>query len=127
MTIGLRRNYIVQTEEQYIFIYEAINEALQSGQTEIVARNLFGHLQRLLQPINDSSLTDMELEFKVTTLAKARSRDAVPPVSLLSASPMSKHNRRSSSAPTIQRTNSRIAWSIFSHVSLTAAPHEPLH
>ena len=59
------RNYIVQTEEQYIFIYEAINEALQSGPTEILARNLFGQLQRLLQPINDSSLTEMELEFKV--------------------------------------------------------------
>jgi hypothetical protein len=60
-----RRNYIVQTEEQYIFIYEGINEALQSGQTEILARNLLTYLQKLLQPINDSSLTDMELEFKV--------------------------------------------------------------
>jgi len=59
------RNYIVQTEEQYIFIYEAINEAIQSGQTEVLARNLLAHLQRLLQPINDSSLTEMELEFKV--------------------------------------------------------------
>ena len=59
------RNYIVQTEEQYIFIYEAINEAIQSGQTEVLARNLLTHLQRLLQPINDSSLTEMELEFKV--------------------------------------------------------------
>jgi receptor-type tyrosine-protein phosphatase delta len=62
------RNYIVQTEEQYIFIYEAINEALQSGPTEIQARNLFVYLQRLLQPINDSSLTEMELEFKVIDL-----------------------------------------------------------
>ncbi len=61
----LYRNYIVQTEEQYIFIYEAINEAIQSGQTEVLARNLLTHLQRLLQPINDSSLTEMELEFKV--------------------------------------------------------------
>jgi hypothetical protein len=59
------RNYIVQTEEQYIFIYEAINESIQSGQTEVSARNLLTHLQRLLQPINDSSLTEMEVEFKV--------------------------------------------------------------
>ena len=42
-----------------------MNEAIQCGCTEIPARNLFGHLQRLLQPINDSSLTEMELEFKV--------------------------------------------------------------
>lgn len=55
----------MQTEEQYIFIYEALNEAIQSGPTELPARNLLTHLQRLLQPINDSSLTEMELEFKV--------------------------------------------------------------
>ncbi|CAF3445160.1 unnamed protein product [Rotaria socialis] len=67
-----QRNYIVQTEEQYIFIYEAMNEAIQSGQTEISARNLFTHLQRLLQPINDSSLTDMELEFKRLANFKAQ-------------------------------------------------------
>lgn len=64
------RNYIVQTEEQYIFIYEAINEAIQSGQTEVSARNLLTHLQKLLQPINDSSLTEMELEFKVKSIKK---------------------------------------------------------
>ncbi len=64
-SLFFNRNYIVQTEEQYIFIYEAINEAIQSGQTEVLARNLLTHLQRLLQPINDSSLTEMELEFKV--------------------------------------------------------------
>jgi hypothetical protein len=65
LSFCVNRNYIVQTEEQYIFIYEAINEAIQSGQTEVLARNLLTHLQRLLQPINDSSLTEMELEFKV--------------------------------------------------------------
>ncbi|CAF0990930.1 unnamed protein product [Adineta steineri] len=67
-----QRNYIVQTEEQYIFIYEAINEAIQSGQTEVLARNLLAHLQRLLQPINDSSLTEMELEFKRLANIKAQ-------------------------------------------------------
>ncbi|CAF2956223.1 unnamed protein product [Rotaria sp. Silwood2] len=66
------KNYIVQTEEQYIFIYEAINEAIQSGQTEVLARNLLTHLQRLLQPINDSSLTEMELEFKRLANVKAQ-------------------------------------------------------
>ncbi|CAF1023620.1 unnamed protein product [Adineta steineri] len=66
-----QRNYIVQTEEQYIFIYEAINEAIQSGYTEVAARNLLTHLQRLLQPLNDSSLTEMELEFKRLANMKA--------------------------------------------------------
>ncbi|CAF3910060.1 unnamed protein product [Rotaria sp. Silwood2] len=67
-----QRNYIVQTEEQYIFIYEAMNEAIQSGQTEVLARNLLTYLQRLLQPINDSSLTEMELEFKRLANIKAQ-------------------------------------------------------
>ena len=62
----------MQTEEQYIFIYEALNEAIQSGPTEVPARNLLTHLQRLLQPINDSSLTEMELEFKVKGDGKAK-------------------------------------------------------
>ncbi|CAF1133263.1 unnamed protein product [Adineta ricciae] len=67
-----QRNYIVQTEEQYIFIYEAIHEAIQSGFTEVPARNLLTHLQRLLQPLNDSSLTEMELEFKRLANIKAQ-------------------------------------------------------
>ncbi|CAF0884221.1 unnamed protein product [Didymodactylos carnosus] len=67
-----QRNYIVQTEEQYIFIHDADNEAIQSGYTEILAKNLFTHLQRLLQPINDSSLTEMELEFKRLANVKAQ-------------------------------------------------------
>lgn len=41
-----QRNYMVQTEEQYMFCYDAVLEAVQSGNTEVLARNLYQHLQR---------------------------------------------------------------------------------
>ena len=65
-----QRNYMVQTEEQYVFCYETILEAYQSGlHTEVSSRNLYQHLQRLLQVSSDGSnaasmLTEMELEYK---------------------------------------------------------------
>ena len=60
-----QRNYMVQTEEQYIFIHESLLEAVQSGNTEVPARNLYAHIQKLSQPELDDSVTGMESEFKV--------------------------------------------------------------
>jgi len=58
-----QRNYMVQTEDQYIFIHDALLEAVLSGNTEIHARNLYTHIQKLAQP--DGSTTSMDKEFKV--------------------------------------------------------------
>jgi protein tyrosine phosphatase len=69
-----QRNYMVQTEEQYIFCYDAVLEASQSGHTEIAARNLYQHLQCLLQLATDdpaSMLTEMELEYRRLSNIKA--------------------------------------------------------
>lgn len=62
-----QRNYMVQTEDQYIFIHDALLEAVLSGNTEIPARNLYTHIQKLTQP--DGAATGMEKEFKVRVLA----------------------------------------------------------
>ncbi len=43
------RNYMVQTEEQYVFIYDALLEAVSCGNTEVPARNLYAYIQRLSQ------------------------------------------------------------------------------
>ena len=59
-----QRNYMVQTEDQYIFIHDALLEAVQSGNTEISARHLYAHIQKLTQPLTDGSC-GMESEFKV--------------------------------------------------------------
>ena len=65
-----QRNYMVQTEDQYIFIHDALLEAVQSGNTEIPARNLLNHIQKLTQPELGDTVTGMELEFKVNILFK---------------------------------------------------------
>ena len=59
------RNYMVQTEEQYVFIHEALLEATSCGCTEVIARSLYGHIQKLTQTAPGETLTPMELEFKV--------------------------------------------------------------
>jgi netrin-G3 ligand len=64
-----QRNYMVQTEDQYVFIHDAILEAVQSGNTEILARNLGTHIQKLLQRLADGS-TGLELEFRRLANAK---------------------------------------------------------
>lgn len=60
-----QRNYMVQTEDQYIFIHEALLEAAACGNTEVPARNLYSHVQKLSQIPPGETITGMELEFKV--------------------------------------------------------------
>ncbi|XP_058496355.1 protein tyrosine phosphatase receptor type Db isoform X9 [Solea solea] len=66
-----QRNYMVQTEDQYIFIHDALLEAVTCGNTEVPARNLFSYIQRLTQIETGENVTGMELEFKRLASAKA--------------------------------------------------------
>ncbi|XP_058277761.1 receptor-type tyrosine-protein phosphatase F isoform X6 [Hirundo rustica] len=66
-----QRNYMVQTEDQYIFIHEALLEAATCGNTEVPARNLCAHIQKLSQVPAGESVTEMELEFKTLANSKA--------------------------------------------------------
>ncbi|XP_077461989.1 receptor-type tyrosine-protein phosphatase delta-like isoform X10 [Stigmatopora argus] len=66
-----QRNYMVQTEDQYIFIYDALLEAVACGNTEVPARNLYSYIQRLTQIEPGDNVTGMELEFKRLASAKA--------------------------------------------------------
>ena len=63
-----QRNYMVQTEDQYIFIHDSLLEAVTCGNTEVPARSLSGHIQKLMQPEPGETVTGMELEFKVCLL-----------------------------------------------------------
>ena len=60
-----QRNYMVQTEDQYIFIHDALLEAVTCGNTEVPARNLYAYIQKLTQIETGENVTGMELEFKV--------------------------------------------------------------
>ncbi|XP_061268215.1 receptor-type tyrosine-protein phosphatase F isoform X9 [Bos javanicus] len=66
-----QRNYMVQTEDQYVFIHEALLEAATCGHTEVPARNLYAHIQKLGQVPPGESVTAMELEFKLLANSKA--------------------------------------------------------
>ncbi|XP_014872280.1 receptor-type tyrosine-protein phosphatase F isoform X2 [Poecilia latipinna] len=66
-----QRNYMVQTEDQYIFIHESLLEAATCGNTEVPARNLYAHIQKLTQPPPGETVTAMELEFKRLANSKA--------------------------------------------------------
>lgn len=57
-----------QTEEQYIFIHDALLEAVTCGETEVAVRNLPMHIQQLSQMEVGTTVTGMELEFKVNTV-----------------------------------------------------------
>ncbi|ELW64382.1 Receptor-type tyrosine-protein phosphatase delta [Tupaia chinensis] len=59
-----QRNYMVQTEDQYIFIHDALLEAVTCGNTEVPARNLYAYIQKLTQIETGENVTGMELEFK---------------------------------------------------------------
>ncbi|XP_025161579.1 tyrosine-protein phosphatase Lar isoform X7 [Harpegnathos saltator] len=83
-----QRNYMVQTEDQYIFIHDALLEAVICGNTEVPARNLHSHIQKLMQPEIDN-ITGMELEFKKLSNIKADS------TRFISANlPCNKHKNR---------------------------------
>ncbi|XP_078525688.1 receptor-type tyrosine-protein phosphatase S isoform X1 [Lissotriton helveticus] len=66
-----QRNYMVQTEDQYSFIHDALLEAVACGNTEVPARNLYTYIQKLAQIEVGEHVTGMELEFKRLANSKA--------------------------------------------------------
>ncbi|XP_062865219.1 receptor-type tyrosine-protein phosphatase delta-like isoform X9 [Trichomycterus rosablanca] len=66
-----QRNYMVQTEDQYVFIHDALLEAVTCGTTEVPARNLYAYIQKLTHIETGENVTGMELEFKRLANTKA--------------------------------------------------------
>uniref|UniRef100_A0A8C5I390 protein-tyrosine-phosphatase n=1 Tax=Gouania willdenowi TaxID=441366 RepID=A0A8C5I390_GOUWI len=66
-----QRNYMVQTEDQYSFIHEALLEAVACGNTEVAARSLYSYMQKLSKIETGEHVTGMELEFKRLANTKA--------------------------------------------------------
>ncbi|XP_063770958.1 receptor-type tyrosine-protein phosphatase S isoform X13 [Pseudophryne corroboree] len=66
-----QRNYMVQTEDQYSFIHDALFEAVACGNTEVPARNLYTYIQKLAQIEGGEHVIGMELEFKRLANSKA--------------------------------------------------------
>ncbi|XP_068196291.1 receptor-type tyrosine-protein phosphatase S-like [Antennarius striatus] len=66
-----QRNYMVQTEDQYSFIHEALLEAVACGNTEVAARSLYSYMQKLSKIESGEHVPGMELEFKRLANTKA--------------------------------------------------------
>ncbi|XP_055756661.1 receptor-type tyrosine-protein phosphatase S-like isoform X45 [Salvelinus fontinalis] len=66
-----QRNYMVQTEDQYVFIHDALQEAVTCGTTEVPARNLYAYIQKLTGIEGGENVSGMELEFKRLANTKA--------------------------------------------------------